>query len=72
MEALGNFLVWPFLDQAQNEQLALGVREISERPKDSRGKRQTLVHGLEVGMNERDREAQALPSAVLDPSFAHG
>ena len=72
MEALGNFLVWPFLDQAQNEQLALGVREISERPKDSRGKRQTLVYGLEVGMNERDREAQALPSAVLDPSFAHG
>ena len=72
MEALGNFLIWPFLDQAQNEQLALGVREIRERPKDSRGKRQTLVHGLEVDMNECDREAQALPSAVLHPSLAQG
>lgn len=70
MEALGNLPIWPVLHQAKNEQLALGVGEIRERPKDSRGKRQAVVDGLEVGVHDRHREAEALSSAVLDPSLA--
>jgi hypothetical protein len=71
MEALGDLPIGPFLDQAQNEELALGVREVRERPKDSRGKRrQAVVDGLEVGVHDRHREAEAISSAVLDPSLA--
>jgi hypothetical protein len=72
MEVLGNFLVWPFLDQAQNEQLALRVREIIESPEDSRWKRPSVIDGLKVGIHDSDREAQTLPSAVLDPSLSKG
>jgi hypothetical protein len=72
LETLGNFPIWPFLDHTQDEQFALWVRKVRERLKDSRGKRQAVVDGLEIGVHERDRETQALPSAVLHPSFAQG
>ena len=72
LQALGDLLVRPFLDQAQNEQFALCVREAGNGPKDSRGKRQAVVDGLKVGVHDGDREAQTLPSAVLDPSLAQG
>jgi hypothetical protein len=72
LEAPGNLPIRPFLDQAQNEQFALGVREVCDGSKDSRGKRQAFVDGLEVGVHDGDREAQTLPSAVLDPSLAQG
>ncbi len=70
METLGNFPIRPFLDQAQNEQLALGVGEVFERAQDSGRKRQAVVDGLEIGLHNGDREAQALPSAILDSSLA--
>jgi hypothetical protein len=72
MEALGNLSIGPFLDYAQNEQLALGVREVRDCSKDSGGKRQAVIDGLEVGVHDCCREAQTLPSAVLDPSLAQG
>ncbi len=70
MEALGNLAIGPFLDQAQNEQFALRVREVRERSKDSCGKRQAVVDGLKIGVHDCDREAQTLSSAALDPSLA--
>ena len=38
LQALGDLPIGPFLDQAQNEQFALGVREVGDGSKDSRGK----------------------------------
>jgi hypothetical protein len=35
LQALGNLPIRPFLDQAQDEQFALGVRKVCERSKDS-------------------------------------
>ena len=70
IEALGNLPIRPFLDQAQNEQFTLWVREVCDSSKDRRGKRQSVVDGLEVGVHERDRETEALPSAVLYSSLA--
>jgi hypothetical protein len=70
IEVLRDFPVGPLLDQAQNEQLALGVGEICERPKDGRGKRQAVIDGFEVGVHDGHWEAEAFPSAVLDPSLA--
>jgi hypothetical protein len=72
MEALGDLRIGPFLDQPQNEQFALGVGEIGERPKYSRRKRQAVIDSLEVGVHNCHREAQTLPSAVFDPSLAQG
>jgi len=72
LEAPGNLPIGTFLDQAQNEQFALRVWEVRDFSKDSRGKRQAVVDGLEVGVHDCDREAQTLPSAVLDPSLAQG
>jgi hypothetical protein len=57
LEALGNLPVGPFLDQAQNEQFALGVREVRDCSKDRRRKRQAVVDGLEVGVHDCHREA---------------
>ena len=70
LETLGNLPIGPFLDQAQNEQLTFGVREVLERSKDSRGKRQALVDGLKLGVHDGHREAETLPGAVLDPALA--
>jgi len=72
LEAPGYLPIRPFLDQAQNEQFALRVREVRDLSKDSRGKRQAVVDGLEVGVRDCDREAEALPSAGLDASLAQG
>ena len=72
LEALGNLPIGPFLDEAQNEQLALGVRQVRDGSKNSRGKRQAVVDGLEVGVHECHREAETLPSAVLHSSLAQG
>jgi hypothetical protein len=70
VDELGNFPIWSFLDQPQNEQFALGFGKVCERSKDSRGKRQAVVDGIEVGVHDRDGQAQALSSAVLDASLA--
>ncbi len=72
MEALGNLAIGPILDYAQDEQFALGIRQIGHCSEDSRWKRQAVVDGIEVGVNDCDRETQTLPSAVLDPSLAQG
>jgi hypothetical protein len=55
LEAPGNLPIGPFLDQAQNEQFALRVREVRDFSKDSRRKRQAVVDGLVVGVHDCDR-----------------
>jgi hypothetical protein len=72
LQALGDLLIGPLLDQAQDEQFPLCVREAGDGSKDGRGKRQAVVHGLKVGVHDGDRETQTLPSSVLDPSLAQG
>jgi len=72
MKALGDLAIGPILDEAQNEQCALGFREVGHCSKDGGWERQAVVDGLEVGVHDCDREAQTLPSAGLDPALAQG